>query len=91
MGSVAAARTLMQALIDVLCQVIDLARILLRKTRSLDQASGGLHHLSPLAGALGAVATRLGLAPVTERDLLFCMWTFLEVRGMPLRSPANHF
>ncbi|CAL8470445.1 g9987 [Coccomyxa elongata] len=65
-------------------QVIDLARILLRKTRSLDQVSGGLHHLRPLAGALGAVATKLGLAPVTEWDLLFCMWTFLEVFGSSL-------
>ena len=62
------------------CQAIDMARIFLRHSSSMRRMEGGLHHLSPLTGVVNTMGARSGISPISERELLFTLWTILEVR-----------
>ncbi len=56
-----------------------LALLLWRYTSSLRQLEGGLHHLAPLTGVVNAMAAKLGVGPLSGRDVLFWVWLLLEV------------
>ncbi|BDA44483.1 hypothetical protein COCOBI_05-6700 [Coccomyxa sp. Obi] len=62
-------------------QAIDMARIFLRRSSSMRRMEGGLHHLSPLTGVVNLMGARLGAHSMSERELLFTLWTILEVGG----------
>lgn len=46
----------------------------------MQRIEGGLHYLSPLTTMVNSMGARVGAGPFSEREVLFTLWTILEVR-----------